>query len=372
MQKVPKMCRRGSDGLAFATWRENGHKKWEYFGPHGTRKAEEAYSDFRQRWLSAHTDPPAALRSDSTLTELAAAFLDYAADFYRRPDGSQTTEVQEFRRTFILLDQVAGQLPCDDLRPRHFKQLRQLMIEAGLSLGVINQRMGRIRRLMRWGVAEEVVSPSVADALAEVRDLPSGRGLAPELPPIEAVDWPTVEATVRAIRYPELRAIVLFQWHCGCRPGEACRVAGSDIFREGIVPLGRSVLRLPEGSWAYRVRAKMAHARQVKAQIYALGPKARDLLTPWLKEGYLWPSPHRPGRPWTTSGYTHYVARVCLEAGLPHWHPHQLRHAAQQRVEKVYGLEGGRKILGHTGIQSVLTYSQRDLDGAAEIAEKLG
>ncbi len=404
----PYYARPHASGQAYTTWTEAGRQRTEYFGVFGSPESHAAYKGFVKRWLEAHATiyPAADPRPGCLVLSLIDAFLTHAEGYYVRPDGSPTTEVAEFRRTFAVLVHVAGRLGVNDIRPRHFTEARQQMIEAGLSLGVINQRMGRIRRLFWWGVAEGLLEPAIAQALSAVRDLAAGRCQAPETDPVEAVAWELVEATLPHLASDQLRAIVRFQWHSGCRPGEACTVRGADLFTEGPVPVGSKWLQLRPGTWAYRVRAKMAHARSTSWQVYALGPQARETLSPWLRENpeeYLWqpreaqaaryramrarrqstvqPSqvsrarkaPRRtPGLCYQVTSYAHAIATACLKAGLPHWHPHQIRHAAEQRVEKLYGLEGGRKVLGHTSISTTLGYSQRDLDGAAEIAEVLG
>jgi hypothetical protein len=50
--------------------------------------------------------------------------------------------------------------------------------------------------MFRWGVAQELVTPSTADALKYVSPLRQGRTTAPESPPREDVPDEVVEATL--------------------------------------------------------------------------------------------------------------------------------------------------------------------------------
>jgi hypothetical protein len=47
-----------------------------------------------------------------------------------------------------------GGLPVSDFGPKSLALFRQKLIDAGLSLGVINHRVNRIKRCFKWGVSE--------------------------------------------------------------------------------------------------------------------------------------------------------------------------------------------------------------------------
>ena len=50
-----------------------------------------------------------------------------------------------------------------------------------------NQRIGRIRRVFRWAVEQELVPPSVYQGLLAVRGLQRGRSKARETEPVKRV-----------------------------------------------------------------------------------------------------------------------------------------------------------------------------------------
>jgi integrase len=104
------------------------------------------------------------------------------------------------------------------------------MIEAGLSRGVINQRVGRIKRLFRWAVENEVVSATVLHALQAVTGLQKGRTQARETEPIGPVSDADVEVVVPFLN-ATVRAMVKLQRLTGMRPGEVCRLRACDLER---------------------------------------------------------------------------------------------------------------------------------------------
>src|SRR5215468_9487386 len=120
-----------------------------------------------------------------------------------------------------------------------------------------------VKRIFKWGVAEELVPPAVYQALATVIGLQKGRTSAHETEPVGPVKDAVVEATLRHLNR-HVRGLVEFQRLTGCRPGEACRVRRCDIDVTGTV-------------WLYKpLRHKTAW--KGKSRAIAIGPKAQALL----------------------------------------------------------------------------------------------
>lgn len=57
---------------------------------------------------------------------------------------------------------------------------------------------------------------------------------------------------------------------------------------------------------------------------------------------------------------------------VPHWHPHQLRHAAATRLRKEHGLEAARVVLGHAGAAVTELYAEIDHEKARRVAQLSG
>ena len=61
------------------------------------------------------------------------------------------------------------------------------MVGLGWSRKYINKQVGRVVRMFRWGVSEELVPPSVHQALVAVPGLRKGRTEAPDYDPVQPV-----------------------------------------------------------------------------------------------------------------------------------------------------------------------------------------
>src|SRR5262249_24538118 len=151
------------------------------------------------------------------------AFLDYAEDHYRRADGTPTNELPQYCQTFRLVRQLYGHTPAREFGPRSLKALRQRMIDAGWTRKLVNQRVGRVRRVFKWAASEELIPAAVYQSLATVTGLQAGRTEARETDPVEPVAEEHVRATLPFLQ-PGLRAMVQVQLLTGMRPGEVCQL----------------------------------------------------------------------------------------------------------------------------------------------------
>ncbi len=81
---------------------------------------------------------------------------------------------------------------------------------------------------------------------------------------------------------------------------------------------------------------------------------------------------HSPGAAFSPTGYAHAVAKAALRAGVPHWHPNQLRHLFATEVRKEFGLEAAQVSLGHSSANVTQVYAVRDEALATRVAAKVG
>ena len=356
-----------------------------------------------------------------TVAQLIEAFWKHAEQHYRRPDGTTTNELADFRASLRPLAHLYADLAAAFFSPLKLKAVRQLMLDGythpkygpqeALSRGVINQRIGRIVRVCKWGVAEEMVPPSVYHGLQAVRGLEKGRTTAREPEPVPPVATEHVEATIPGLR-PQTQTMVRLQLLTGMRPGEVCIMRTCDIDTSGPV-------------WIYRPRQhKTAH--RGRPRTIALGPKAQAVLRPWVRqelEAFLFqpceameafrneqranrktavqPSqrnrkkkkPKRQaGERYTTLSYGKAIAAACVAANakaivlaraagqdvagdavlVPHWAPNQLRHTHGTEVRKRFGLEAAQVALGHSSADVTQVYAERDLALAVRVAAEIG
>jgi hypothetical protein len=221
--------------------------KDHYLGPWpaGLRKpppaAVEAYGCLIAEWLANNrrlptegTDAPAL-----TVNDLILAFWRWAETHYRREDGTTTNELTDHKYSLRPLRELYGQTPAADFSPLKLKAVRQRMIDADLCRGVINQRIGRIVRMFRWAVAEEMVPETTHRALTAVAGLKKGRSEARETEPVGPVSDEVVDATLPHV-LPAVGAMIRLQRLTGARPGRCASCANATS--TGARPCGSTAL----------------------------------------------------------------------------------------------------------------------------------
>lgn len=181
--RIPKLSRHKASGQAIV--RLSGRDF--YLGPWGSRAARAEYDRLIAEWLAGGRRPPAACADGATVNELLAAFWDHAESYYRYPDGTPTGEIHSLRDSLKLLRRLYGHTPAGEFGPLALKAVRQAMIDAGWGRGNINRRVGRIKRVFKWGVENELIPPGVHHGLQAVAGLKAGRCGAKETPPVRPV-----------------------------------------------------------------------------------------------------------------------------------------------------------------------------------------
>jgi integrase len=398
-----------------------GRRRDVLLGTFGSSESRAEYARVVAEWeANGRRLPGPAAVADLSVNELVVAFWHHAEQHYRRPDGTPTNELHDFRLSIRPLVHLYGFTRARDFGPLGLKAVRRLMVEgyehpeygpqAALARGVVNQRVGRIRRLFRWAVENELVPPSVVHGLEAVRGLQRGRSAAHETEPVKPVPEPFVEATLPQL-LPQVAAMVWLQRLTGMRPGEVCVMRGIDLEMTGQV-------------WLFRPGSDQgphgAHKTAWRGQhrVVPIGPQAQALLRPWLRlnlHEYLFqpreavaalhaerkqqrkspvqpsqakrrrkPRPQRaPGEQYTVASYGKAVAKACMRAlppgwhpplalGIPEWHPNQLRHLKATELRKEFGIDAARVVLGHRSPQVTETYAELDLRKAVEAAELAG
>jgi integrase len=413
-----------------------GGRKDVLLGRHGASESRAEYLRVITEWEACGRQLPAPKSSptDLTVNELLVRFWQHAERHYRQADGTHTSELNDYRFTLRPMRELYAHLPARDFSPLKLKAVRERMICVGLSRKVINQRIGRICRVFKWGVSEELVPESVYRALTTVRGLQKGRTEARETKPIGPVAEGTVLATVPHLPR-EVAAMVQLQIATGMRPGEVCAMRSCDLDVSGPI-------------WLYRP-AQHKTAWRGKPRVVALGPRAQQIIKPYLildtqanlfspaaaveamrqerrakRKTKVQPSqvcrkkrsPKRqPGQRYRPDSYAHAIQRAC-DSGFPlpealarrkiewkkgrlrwetleewkirlrpngwaeliawrkahRWHPNQLRHTHATAVRRRYGLEAAQVVLGHSRADVTQVYAERDFSLAEKVAAEMG
>lgn len=353
-----------------------------YFGEYGSPESYRRYREWLAGWERGETAPPpprsgahgGAVRDDGTMTQLAAAFIEHARTHYRRPDGQLTSEYRGHVRHLGDLLALHGGVAPADYRACHLDELRSLWVSRGWARVSVNKAVSQVRLAFRWAHVRGLVPAEVVASLGALPWLEAGRTAARETDPVPAVPEAVLRATAPFLR-PAPAALAWLQWHAGMRPGEACALKAAEVRRDGTALWGRHLVRLPDpAAWVLQPgQYKTRHRGKFLA--YVLGPRARELLAPWLADAagpgaYLFASGRREC--YREDSYRLAVYRACDRAGVPRWAPNQLRHAYISRVEREYDVLDACKAAGHSSPDTTLGYVHADLTRAAEIAARMG
>ena len=361
--RTPKYRKHSSRDCAFVEWKG---RRYYLPGTHGSHESKDAY----RRFLRDHhlADPKPKPTRAFTIADLAAQYLAFAEVHY--PPGPHSEYAGVRKAIGHVLAKYAA-LPAKDFGPLKLKEVRQSLVDAGISRKYCNKQTSRIRRMFRWGVSEELVSATVYDALVAVADLQKGRTAAPEREPIRPVEWSDVEPVIAELS-PVLADMVRAQWLTGVRSDSLCRAHSEQFDRR-------------ESPWTWRPRHKTEY-RGSELVVY-VGPKAQAVLARYMTGGFLF-KPRaqakngRYGKHYTSGSYRQAIERAIKRVNLrrakdkkppiPDWNPHQLRHSRATIIRAAYGLEAAQASLGHGTADVTQIYAERNLGLARRIAADIG
>ncbi len=333
-----------------------------------------------------------------TVNELILAYLKHARDYYRLNHGENKEAGCINDALAVLQEQGYGREPADAFRPRDLKKVREAMIAKQWSRGYVNSQVNRVRRMFAYAAEEDLVPGTIYHALLAVKGLRKGTpGVreAKKVRPVPRGDIKPVLARAHAV----LKAMLLFAYRTGARPGEVCALKPCHIDRAGKV-------------WVYAVppEANKTEHHDQERRVY-IGPRARRILEPWLegltpeefvfsparaerlrqsarrdaRKTPLYPShlrrleakrkkaPKRPKRDhYEPASFRRAVKRLCKTAKVAAWTPNRLRHNAATRFRKKFGIEIARILLGHRKLNTTEIYAEPNARKAMRAAMDLG
>ena len=127
------------------------------------------------------------LSPDITVDEVMLGFLRHAERYYRREDGTPTTELDEIKRSVAMVRRIYGGTAASKFGPLSLEAVREQMIQAGWCRKLINKRVGRIKRMFRLAASRELIASEVYGALRLLEGLTQGRTTARESPRVTPV-----------------------------------------------------------------------------------------------------------------------------------------------------------------------------------------
>lgn len=363
-----------------------------YLGPWQSDESRAEYDRLIAEWVANGRRLPSDSRSSSiSIAELSLGFLSHAESYYAN-NGETTSEYTCLKDAIRPLHELYSHTQAEDFGPLALKAVRERMIERGWSRQYINRQVNRIRRMFKWGVENELVPATVLQAIKAVAPLKQGRTEAPETKPVKPVPDELVDAILPYVSR-QVAAMINLQRLTGARPGEVVLIRPCDIEKLDEV-------------WIYRPERHKTQHHGIEREIY-LGPQAQAVLAPFLdrpaeiycfspieaeaersearrkkRKTPLTPSqaarqkaaaPGRAKRPrYDTGSYRRAITYGIKKAGVPKWHPNQLRHSCGTRTRRQFGLDAAQVILGHSKCDVTQVYADVDREKAISIAARNG
>jgi integrase len=235
-----------------------------YLGSYGSPESRQQYEDLIDEWFARNGD---TYCYRLTVDDLAILFMQHAGRYYVK-NGRPTCEVTNIRIAMRPLIRLFGTTRVRDFGPLKLKDVRNEMIRAGNVRTSINRQVGRIKRMFRWGLGNELVPASVVTVLSALCGLRKGRSDASELNPVLSVPMPFVNA-VKPFVSRQVWAMIQLQLLTRMRPGEVVMIRGCDINMSGKV-------------WEY-VPGSHKTGHHGKSRIVFIGPKAQLVVREFLK-----------------------------------------------------------------------------------------
>lgn len=140
----------------------------------------------------------------------------------------RSVRASNIRAALRLLRKLYGSPPAAEFGPKKLRTLRDGMVlgdenavppRKPWSRRTVNERVQTVVAMFRWAVAQEMIQPSVPQALAMVEPLKRGRTTAREGSRVRPVAQPAVDA-VRPLVSAQVRSMIDLQLLSGARSGE--------------------------------------------------------------------------------------------------------------------------------------------------------
>lgn len=339
-------------------------------GPWGSKTAKQAYDRAIAEWL-ARGRIPAPPKDDALMIECVDVYVAHCAEYFKDSPKSRDRVNLAMRQLLAMY----GRLPASKFGPTHLRAIRETMINSGLCLTTINTRVGVIKKMLRHCASLEMIPAEAWHKAATLENLKPGRTAAKQPKIVGPVSLSNIEAVKPFVTW-SVRGMIELQLLTGARSGEICGLRASDIDMSGAV-------------WKVTL-ARHKNAWRGKTRTLYIGPHGQQVLKPFIlargKDAYLFQpedyyrersqaghchrregqkpnarlTDRRVTECYTPNTYRRAIDRACLQAGIPSWHPHQLRHTAATELAKQFSIDHVRAMLGHSHLDATQLYAQID------------
>jgi integrase len=356
--RPPKLCKDKAYAIVYCNGTRLPMGKW------GTREADQNYRRFLAEWAVASQSSITRPGKRIQVEEVIAAYLDWTENRIDPDSFRHACTVSQF-----VLNLYAG-TPVDEFGPKALTAVQQDLAESGrFSRTHILRLISRVRTMFNWGVAQEIVPVTIADALKYVLPLKKGETIAHETKPREDVPDAVIEATLPYLS-PVVAAMVQVQHWALMRPNEVCRMCVGDIDK-----------KRKDGIWIYCPPEHKTVWRNDTRKV-PLGKPEQVLIAPYLvgKTAEQAVFCTRRDEQYIPETYRGVITRAIVRANrslpddqkIPHWTPYQLRHTGiTELVEENDGnLDIARATAGQKTISVTHGYNHADHNIAVKQAKK--
>ncbi len=273
--------RKGYDqAIVTLTDAETGKRRDYWLGEFGSPESRELYYRLLAEYEALGRRLPDKKVVGAAVEPSACIDVDeLALEYWRRVAGEHLSKRSNaIRASLRILRQMDGSTPVDQYGPRRLRLLREAMVAGDpavepprrpWSRTTVNDRVRIVVSIYRWGVTQEIVPLSVAEALAMVEPLKRGRTKAHEGKKVGPVSDFMLEATLPELATP-VAAMVRLQLLTGARPGEIVRLYGGDLERDERT--GLLIAQLAEHKTSHLGGERVVY----------FGPEAEAVLEPFM------------------------------------------------------------------------------------------
>lgn len=151
-----------------------------YLGPHGSPESRKRFDELIADYLRRKRRPSTSASFDApqmSIGQLCVAYMKFAKGDYRK-NGRPTSEISALRAVLKPLIASHGRERISEFGPALLKDFLQELIASGRVRKSINIGIGRIKRMFRWSVENELVPPDVHAAINAELDMDKVRSIA--------------------------------------------------------------------------------------------------------------------------------------------------------------------------------------------------
>lgn len=316
-------------------------------------------------WEANTKKPASTFVKSATVEEIAAAYCEHTKTYYRRQDGTPTSEQASIPLSLRAIRDMYGETPVTALTHADMLRVRDKIVSWGTcSRSTVNFYMARIRRMWLWALDAGMIGAQTKAELSQVQPLKPHRTTLREPVPVLAAPDADIDA-VCAIAPDNFADMLRVHRLTGMRPEEVCAMKWEHIDRS----------RTP---WVYRPPFFKTQWRGMIRAVL-IGKRARAILAKY-DDGNFDGFPFCPARiiaqgiplanghhhqtmrgvvtanvptkrgidKWITGTYTNAIRAYCRKAKAKEWTANRLRHSFATEVRRKYGIVMAGVLLGHS------------------------